>query len=825
MRRLPSFFLLGALVLVYGRFFAGFAPAGDDIVSSYMPYQMLVRDTVRSGELPYWNPMTFCGRPLMADIQTGVLYPPTWLHWVLPLPVSFTLLFLFHTGLMLWGWRRLGVAWGFSEPAACLMAILFTFSGFLTSKLQSGIILFHQTLAWFPWMALALTRLFEGPTPRRTAMLGMLMGLSILAGAPQMTYYSWLMLGGLAFILPVGAAGNGGKSIRWRTWIGFAAAVLLALALTVYQTFQTYQMTSVSFDRSSRASWEFITSGSLPLRFLGLWLTPGLFGPGADEMYFSGEGAAFSEAASYMTLWAWMVLVPAGGFALWRMGNSPNAGFHRRLFVSALILAALSQLLALGRFFPLFQAFAATIPGFSQFRIPARLTVGATAGLAVAAGVALDAWLSRARGEIGRKRNAEIAAPVMLAGVAVVLLAILYLSREQLWQRLGFPFLRSPDLAMRATFRDHLGRELGLSCLRGGVFVACAATSLVWARRAEGEGSVRLKAWILPALVALELAWVAWPSQKATRIDRYKAAFYPRTTLVETVAKSTPAGRVLWLDDLLDWRLDQNTPEIPRNALMRHGIPDSRGYDPVNARWIGTWMNRLAGLPPDRNPLGQMFVPQVEVAPWLTLMGVQTVLGYRNLSNVPGLKFTSRIVFPEGPLGVWTNTQFRGLAFAVPAGEVADDRDAAQGRSVQRALAAPHDPLGAVVLDSRIRQAGDLASEISPEFKVTPVEEGRRRFVYKTAFPAPAVLYLAQSAYPGWRVTINGAEGEALPACGTFLSTPVPKGESLVEWEYRPPRGTGVALIVSILAMLGAQGLLLRSKPETNPSPSDSEAL
>ena len=188
------------MILNYGRFFLGAAPSGEDMVLQYIPYQELVRQSIFQGELPFWNPMTFCGRPLMADIQVGVLYGPNWLHWFLPLPVSFTLLLIAHAAWGLWGCYRLGRAWELSTPAASLMGVLYVFSGFLTVKLQSGGVLFHYVAVWLPWQALALNALFRNPSPKRAAILALTLSMALLAGSPQMTFYSWIILAGLAVV-------------------------------------------------------------------------------------------------------------------------------------------------------------------------------------------------------------------------------------------------------------------------------------------------------------------------------------------------------------------------------------------------------------------------------------------------------------------------------------------------------------------------------------------------------------------------------------------------------------------------------------------------
>src|SRR5262249_39130577 len=45
--------------------------------------RFLIGQILRQGQLPFWNPYIFAGMPLLASLQPGALYPPTWLAAVL----------------------------------------------------------------------------------------------------------------------------------------------------------------------------------------------------------------------------------------------------------------------------------------------------------------------------------------------------------------------------------------------------------------------------------------------------------------------------------------------------------------------------------------------------------------------------------------------------------------------------------------------------------------------------------------------------------------------------------------------------------------------
>jgi uncharacterized membrane protein YfhO len=74
------------------------------------------------------------------------------------------------------------------------------------------------------------------------------------------------------------------------------------------------------------------------------------------------------------------------------------------------------------------------------------------------------------------------------------------------------------------------------------------------------------------------------------------------------------------------------------------------------------------------------------------------------------------------------------------------------------------------------------------------------RWLIRTETDAPALLVLAETAYPGWRVTVDGQEAQALTAYTTLKGVCVPAGEHEVTWEY-VPRVYQVGGVITLLAL------------------------
>ena len=295
---------------LYGQYLIGYAPSGGDIVNQYLPYQELVRNAVRTGHWPLWNALTFCGRPLMGDIQVGVLYPPNWIHWIVPLPLGFALVLALHGAWMIAGCWKLGRRWGLAPPAIALGTALYAASPFFQLKMAQGIVLFIYVGAWWPWLALAVSRLVERPGFGRMAALAVALLMSLLAGSPQITFYGWIITSVLGVALPTNDQTVGIKKdlVSRVLWIGLA--FVFAAGLSAIQTAQTSSFVGSSFERSAGAPWEYIIDGSFTTRLFWLMLNPGYLGNGADSGYYWGSRMDFAEVCDYLPLWAPMILTP-----------------------------------------------------------------------------------------------------------------------------------------------------------------------------------------------------------------------------------------------------------------------------------------------------------------------------------------------------------------------------------------------------------------------------------------------------------------------------------------------------------------------------------
>ncbi|MGZ8709534.1 MAG: hypothetical protein ACXW28_04850, partial [Thermoanaerobaculia bacterium] len=157
-----AFVFLAALVLVL------FLPP---LVKREVFTAIHIRDFV----LPHWNPYSGSGEPWLANPQTGVFYPPTWLFIGLPFETAYMLYLALHLIVLGWGGYLL-FARRVAPEAAFVGAVALTFAGPTLSLLDISNNL--ATFAWIPWI------LWAAVARLSPALAGLFMALAFLGGEP-----------------------------------------------------------------------------------------------------------------------------------------------------------------------------------------------------------------------------------------------------------------------------------------------------------------------------------------------------------------------------------------------------------------------------------------------------------------------------------------------------------------------------------------------------------------------------------------------------------------------------------------------------------------
>lgn len=337
--------------------------AGEDDVLYYLPSRVLFQQQIRSGELPWFNPWTGLGRPLLADPQSAVFYPTTWLFVALDPLWAYPASLWLHYSLALLGMYALLRAQRLDRTSALLGAVALAFCGFMLAH-RAHLSMQHAA-AWTPLVFWRLSRYAERGGVRRLGGTALVAAMQAFAGHVQISALT--ALGTLVYLL-AGPARSPAGLLRWAlTWV-CAAALFAVQALPTCEYLRVCTRMERGYLDFTENSWHPLSAISLVAPMLLGQRTPNFF----DQPYSgpSHQCEQFAYIGAVPLLLA-LLAVRRG----WR-SHPP-----RRAWI---VLGGFSALTALGLYGPV-APLLYWLPGASLFRCPARallLVHLATAALA-----------------------------------------------------------------------------------------------------------------------------------------------------------------------------------------------------------------------------------------------------------------------------------------------------------------------------------------------------------------------------------------------------------------------------------------------------------
>ncbi|MFN8476001.1 MAG: YfhO family protein [Anaerolineae bacterium] len=750
---------------------AGF-PLGD-FFDQFYAFDRFAASELAAGRLPLWNPYTFSGHPFLADIQSGVFYPPNLVMLLasavtggaLPVRALYlqVALHLFLAGAFTYAFarRRLGDRW-----AALLAAVVFACGGYLTSypPLQLAVL---QTDVWLPLLLLLIDRSLQAVETRRGASLrgasvlpnvlvmALVWAMVLLAGHPQSAMY----VGYTALAWGIYRA--------WRVGLGWwrGAAIVAVSALIGLLLASAQWLPGIEYARLSvraAASYDKLAHG-FPFRDL-----IGVILPGAVSLW----------SPLYVGILP-LILAVYALLRSWRFYDTPFwAG-----------LGGVALLLSFGGGLFVYPVFYWLAPGFNIFQGQERSAFLVAFALAMLAGAGLAQLLAfQNEVETQRRRDAkEEGSGFSLSGS---------------WRLCVALFLTGAGIALAA----------GLWAARGPV--AGDGRAELWSLAGVG-------AW-LAAFALLALAWLRWPRQRAWWIglaialaaaDLVRVAAPLLAGPVPPADLGYPTTLVGPLQAAGTTRVE-NEYRLPANYGVLKGVEDTWGASPLRTQ---RYADFYAAVPPERRR---------------RLLNVGYFLTWHN--DVPGMTELAKLPVVNPANGAketsfLLQTDPGPRAWLVNDVQVVDDAEALARLADptfdpwQTALVAPESAALLATDGERINgwsQIADVLARGEPiRLSVTP-SVARTHPTYRKAAPghvvvdvtadAPALLALSEVWYPGWQATVDGAPAPLLRAYDTLMAVPVPAGAHAVELRFDPPMVkaglaiSGLALALVVLALAWA---------------------
>lgn len=750
-----------------------------DISTFLLPWYIHLGERLRSLDLPGWNPHLFSGTPFAGDPQSGWMYLPAMLAFVIsPSAVGFKLMVAIQAIVAVGGLYAFTRVLGMRPIAALIAATMYLTGPFLHWNTYCCTI-FGQFATWVPMM---------------------LLGVELALRSRQWgSRWLWWLVAGFAL------------SQIFASWLGQGAvfALLLLGSYVVYRA---------CFPDHACARWRgrlvvAVVTGCAVVALGAAFGAGGLwprFEINAVSNLAGGDYSALGPSGADNPPWTTSRLM------MQLLGNAQEER-ESALGGATVVLALLAPMLARRRFAtPYFAALTVVALLLTQQTTPLHRLLFLIPRFRVL--YEHDPWRVYALAALG---------PPLLAGAAVEALA----SVRWPWRK-GVCAVLPVVLMVSAAYIIHGWSRIGWMPVTAAAMTT--ALVLVALRTTSPRVTRLLPAAMLVVAVAHPAgfewtgSWLGWPVNRSwvrhwhpprwleegfrTEMMRHPAAGAAAFLQAELRASGpfryagyggVEEGSETHLPaSYLALRYDPHIQALLVNARpMFLGLYDIQGYDPIQlVRYVA--LMRAVNERPQNYHTANLLVSGT-ASPLLDLLDVRYVVIDRSLPpdrpDVRALTESRKRVYQDGRVAIYERVPNPRHAWIVH-----EVQQASQDEALAQLASGAVDPFRTALVETPMA----LPPGARP---VDPAQESARIVTYRpdeitidVTTPAPGLLVLSEIYAPGWSATVRGQAAAVVPVDGALRGVPIPEGRSVVRLVYRPlSLGLGTAIsAASMLAFL-----------------------
>ncbi len=720
-----------------------------DPVVGLNPDILQTRSDISNGTLPLWNPYAGAGRPLLASQVHAPLFPTTWLAYLLPFWKSLAWIAAAKILLAACGLYLLCRELALRRGASLLGAIAYAFGLYFFVWLEHP-----QTNVWamLPWALFATRRICTRGSLGGAALLGASSGLAWLGGHPESGAFV------LAAVVAYGAfeliaerlAGPTRESAQaawlgpqWSRSIGgrvvlVAGALALGLGVGAVVNAPLAELLGQS-SNTDRGGPGYPFNAAWSFFFPELW--------GSPNKAFSGAGPLnYNERTAYIGALPMLLALASIG-----RGRPREQWFFVGLAV--VLLATIFNT-------PIWASGVRDLPGGKVLGLGRLLIIVSLAG-AVLAAYGLQRWLEGSP-QVRRQM-------LWIMGLAALIPPVIWLARH-------LSVLSHLPAAISQLPTVHYGEQAAnvvalASVWRWVLFCALGLLILVLARRRS-------------ALLVIALVLVL-TGVDLVALDRGYHGSIPPAEANPPV----PASIRYLQAHQGDARIMGSKLALPANLAERYRLRDPRvAVDvPYPKRYSELW-TKLGGSGGDQ----EFFTANTPDA--------------QRLADLFATRYI--LISPGDPVPSWLHPVLRTAGgvvalnpTALPRAWVAYDWRRAQGEADDFEMTVDS-PVALMRNLPVIEGATAPPNGHAPPVTVAQVTDDRTESVTVDAVAKrPGYLILDDSAYPGWKATLDGRAVAWHPANDNFRAVAIPAGSHVIRFSYRPASVLDGAIVTVLCAL------------------------
>jgi len=338
------------------------------------PFKNFLSESLKSFSLPLWTKDIFNGFPIHAEGEGGFFYPLNLiLFWILPSWVAFNysvILTFFLAGLFTYLYTR---SLELSKTSAFMSAVTFMFSGFFVTHLIHLNMI--NVAMWLPLGFFFTEKYFRTNKFYYGLLVGIIFGMQILCGFPQLAYYSILATASYFIFRLFYKASEQKVNIKKQISV-LVLILIIGIGLGAIQWIPTYEFVKFS-SRQEGVNFNYANLAAYRIKDLIMFLKPNYFGSPVNATY-NQPNSIYGENCAYIGFLSLLLAIIAL-ILYWK--NRYVKFFATTIFAIFTILLLKPVYRFLWQFFP----------GFNFFRMPHRLLIFVILSLSVLSGIGLEA--------------------------------------------------------------------------------------------------------------------------------------------------------------------------------------------------------------------------------------------------------------------------------------------------------------------------------------------------------------------------------------------------------------------------------------------------
>jgi hypothetical protein len=734
--------LFSLLILLYfsdvlntGRIFAE-----RDLPVFFYPYVQLWRTGVLSGEFTLWNPFIMGGEPLFAALQPAQVYPLSIIYFLFPLDDAFNATVILHFFLAgLFTFLLVKELKG-SDSAGIIAAVSFSFGGYLLSvhNLLSTLL----SVTWFPLVLACFYRSLTLSSPKYALYSGVFLGVMFSGGGIEVFLFTLPIMGFLTFFPYLSTTEVEMPRLSRRFFL-LLISVSFFLLLMAIQWIPFYELICNSI-RSDGLGFEESALWSLAPQNLLYILIP--------DVFYRGQDYYWKDQSWLKTIYVGIIPLMLSLFFIREKS--------KRKFLM-LLLMALSLLLSLGRYTPVYKFLFHTLPFFNLIRYPVKYLFITIFFFSLTAGFGWDYFqkhIQDPRVIGGTKRF------LRLSFFLSLLLGLIFLSEKSLLSFLSEKKWVVESAIGLPSVLHNLKRVISFIIVSGlWIFLVVNKS---WAKSVAPQGIIVL---LIADLFLGNLGYYVTVEKSSLHSNN--------TPNLQIILKDRDLYRI-YVDRRIynNYHFASNNSEeylylikdmLVPNLLMERKVFDITGFSILTLKNYYKILTLITTAPsPDSTRLIDLL--NVKYVLWSEpLKGCNFELVRKGIFYL----YLNRNVFPRAFLA----EDFRVVTDETKVKEMLQDRHFKPEKLVLLNESLP---------EYSLKEKEDSSSGIKESVEI--IEYNSERIKIVTSLPRPKILVLSEAFYPGWKACLDDREVKIYQANFAFRAVPLPAGMHTVTFVYDP---------------------------------------